>query len=652
MDNLNNIEVEQIYPQNERIPPAFAAPVRALNNRINIFRDENRQNRREFRDRMDQNDQRVRGIGENVTEIRDAVTTMTAQFAVMRNENAVQPAPILVNAVNNAAADRDRMSVASSAISSRMTSRAPSPGSVDEGLYPLARNLAYSSQVLLKKKEKRYDDAYRTLKKVAPSTEAVLQRVNNTSDNIIKKAKSQMAQFVPEMVGLSTLLEPEEYLFEELPESEISDSNGVLARKEIRKEFKTITGATENLQFLIRTIINRYSKKLTLSQVKDLMISISDGRMKKSVQEAFSSGSVSSAFKFLLSMYGKILSSSDKSSQFHKTKISQLNPVASLYAIYENAQEAYPGRSEEEITKIALIHALGQLPDHVVTDWNSKIASIERMKKLDMAVPEISFPIFIDFIVKTLKRSPKADLTKTVREIGTEEKPTESESFFDKTVSELNDFKRQSIHKESENLKALEEIQNTQSSMIAQLTRLQRSSENPKTTLPKAGGGGRRNAFRKSVNAIHSAYRIEAPGFKKASEGLKKLGTVIQVMRNNNSYNHSKRNKPNLVVKRVSNPNSAIPYEYDAHGRFLPEPGSKITFNVIIEIIEGKYCFTDQLLVWASKHCPKCGMTTCGINSVYCAFASDPITYDMCSCKYGFHSRVDCKVSTTSPDLN
>ena len=434
--NLNQIDVEEIFPQNYRQVPAFAG---AINHRFQGLRDEVRNERREIRQRLNENDHRVRNIGDNIDHIRNAITNIETRI----NAIAVQPAPILVHREN-----QNGDSANTSAFSSKFTSRPSSPTSQDGGLYPLARNLAYSTQVLLKRKEQKFPDAFNILKKVSPSKEAILDRVNHTSQMIVRQARQEVASMIPEIMGINSLIENEnDYEFTEKPEAQICEKIGALARKEIRKEFPSIKGPSENLQFLIHTTILRYNKKLTFSQVKNLFISIAEANFKKITAEAFNAGSVSQAFKFLLSMYGKLRSHSDRSTIFNKSKIDHRNPVSSLYKIFENCMAAYPGKSETEITQVALIHSLSQLPPHLVAEWNSKMASIERMRKLGMECPDISFAMFIDFVIKGLKTNPRGDWDKTIREVDAE-KPKDQDRLFDKTLSELNDFKRNALKSE------------------------------------------------------------------------------------------------------------------------------------------------------------------------------------------------------------
>ena len=273
MDDINNIEVEDLFPQRVRQVPAFAG---AINHRFQNLRQEVRDERRDLRQRLDQNDHRVRNIGDNIDHIRNAMTNIEARV----NTIAVQqPAPILVHHRNENENDNPE-SGNTSVFSSRFSSRPSSPTSQDQGLYPLARNLAYSTQVLLKKKEKKYPDAFNTLKKVSPSKDAILQRINQSNQSVVKQAQREVAAVVPEMLGLNCLIEPDEYNFIERPEALISEETGALARKELRKEFTAIKGATENMQFLIRTLISRYNTKLTYSQVKDLFVSLAEGPFK------------------------------------------------------------------------------------------------------------------------------------------------------------------------------------------------------------------------------------------------------------------------------------------------------------------------------------------------------------------------------------
>ena len=659
MDDINNIAVEDIYPQQHRNVP-HAGPVRAINNRFDHFRDEVRNDRRELRDRLNLNERRVMNIATDVARIRDTCTTMAGRVNAMAvNAPQQNPPPILVNAQVEQGGGA---SGASSAVSSRGPSRPSSPQSVDEGLYPLARNLAYSSQVLLKQKQRKYPDTFELLKNVAGSKDQILNRITKNSDSIVKKAKTGMAEVIPDLVGLSTLLEASDYTFEERPEDEISESNGSLARKELRKEFSSLKGATENLTFLISTIISRYSRKLTFSQVKELLICLSDGKFKRIASDAFNAKSVSQAFKFLLSMYGKVQSHSDRSTQFHKTKIDPRNPVSSLYSVYENCQEAYPDKNENEITQMSLVHSLSHLPSHIVTEWNNKMTSIGRMRRLDISVPEVTFPMFIDFVKISLKSGIKFDSDRTVREVEVENKPREQDRLFDKTIKELNEFKRSSLHRENENLKALGEIQDTQSHLVASLGTLNKKiSETRARTSAASGAKSKRTSLRNlpqrvgkdrsRVLAIHAAYRIDSPGFRKAAEGLKTRGSVLEVIKRSNIYNHQKRNKPHFQIHRVSNPNAPIPYEFVNDGRYVPEAGSEINFNVIIEYSEGRYTFTDQLLHWASERCIMCGQSFCGLNAVYCVYASETPTYQMCNCQLGFHNKIHC-FSSTSKDLN
>ena len=324
---------------------------------------------------------------------------------------------------NKAESQANIASVISSAASSRSQSRSSSPSR--DGIHDILQTLSYCSKVLLKGEDHKFEAALEGLRRQIPTRTAVKDKIIRESDNIVDRTKSAVAEYLPELIGLSPTIDKEDYIFNELPEYDKSDLSLSSVRKDLLREFGRIQGSNESMRHLIQAIRTRYDNRLTKSEVCDLLVALAEGKLKDSIFNLFRTNNVSEAFYALLAMYGKTKSMTDKNVLFSKTRVDLKNLVPSLHKIYEAAQACNLNASENEITNLAMTHALGQLPDLVVQKTHERLTKISKLKQFDDSIPTMNYFHWVDFVNETMTMS-LSQVRRTVNNISLDETDPET----------------------------------------------------------------------------------------------------------------------------------------------------------------------------------------------------------------------------------
>ena len=410
-------QVVELYPVNANRQRGANRALGQVHKRVNQLSKTVQNNQKVNENMFTKFDHRMTNLERSINNMEQTASDIAK---ALKNQANQGPKSILVNKTGSQA---NIASVISSAASSRSQSRSSSPSR--DGIHDILQTLSYCSKVLLKGEDQKFEAALEGLRRQIPTRTAVKEKIVRESDMILDRTKSAVAEYMPELIGLSPTIEKENYIFNELPEFDKSDLSLSSVRKDLLREFGRIQGSNESMRHLIQAIRSRYDNRLKKSEVCDLLVTLAEGKLKDSISNLFRTRNVSEAFYALLSIYGKTKSMTDKNILFSKTRVDLKNLVPSLHKIYEAAQACNLNASEDELTNLAMTHALGQLPELVVHKTHERLSKISKLKQFDNSIPMMSYFHWVDFVDETLTMSPSHP-KKTVYNISLDETDPET----------------------------------------------------------------------------------------------------------------------------------------------------------------------------------------------------------------------------------
>ena len=489
---------------------------------------------------------------------------------------------------------------------SRANSRQASPDNLT-GVVPLTYDALKAMKIILQGKTDEYEDALCDLRSHTAEPNSIYRRIKAEHAAIERKTQEKIAEELPKVLGLHRISPAAKIKFITVPQDEENKQLGSTCQREFTKGNPIrLKGKSPNVRYVIEALRNRYDGLLSHKQIQQILVDLSDSNFKDVVTNAFDVSDTNQAIQHLLENYGEMHDDVQLASQFYNARLDMKNLEESMIMILEQARQCFKNLTREAINDKAIEKILHALPRNSVNVIQEKMKQTERLRKWNDSVEPVDFNTFMKYVTDNVSQDqPK----RQIRPI--------------QVISEMK-------NNDTDNQYSTDPLDRVTDKLINAIKSLESQNR------PNQSSSGK--SYAKSAMQYIQKNQKE---YRDAIREFEINGTLLGLIKKISDYNATKRRR-NWPLKRTSNPNQPVNYEYDSEGKIIPST-NKIDFPTVVKSPRGKYFLSDRIMERISKVCYKCGHADCGANNVNCIYKDTTEVFSPCSlCNQGFHPDHSC----------
>ena len=535
------------------------------------------------------------------------------------------------------------------------------------GTGAVTKVLAHGTQMVLKQKTHRYQEAADNLRKCIEEA-SIEQRGRNDEKIIINQMQKEFDQKYEEQkmkMGdtLNLILNQTQGLvtdfgtghlrfYGEITEASAKTMEGI--SKNLKDQGLTkISAPGDSFRQLIETVLEGYGNyAITEKQFKQLIVGACINSFKDTIKFELGGKDINKAIQDVVKRYGNVKTPKEKMRDFDDARLDWRNVRESLSQLLKLAREAFQKTmTSEEVEEKTKDKVMTSIPKTVRQKVRNLLVDRENLRKHDSNIQPLDFHEFSQIIIEQMSQhnpneiKEKKQQEKAVKAIQAQQKKEEEAKSHATGANAVPLGPAPPGLLQTQLERNQTQIVAAIANMNERLNQMANNSTAPATATPAAKPQDPAPTIKKLF--------IGSPEFQAATQNFQKQGVPVESAANTKIMNNAKwRSRPSYQIKNVDDPNQRIPYVTE-NGLYVPS-SEPIRFHPYLKIKSGKEIISDEMLDRMRYQCYRCGEAFCGANARNCLYFTPTLSsWEMClSCRQGFHATISCKANkpiTTAP---